>query len=120
MLDWDWIPFFLPGSAAAAGGSSWSGRYPCDKDTLLPELFQTSCSVLFDHFAVAVDGEGSTAGGKGDAAVVAAGLLAGFLGSLQCFLNGMTVVRGHARKDRRSYGQSSAHPGVKTKPEALS
>ena len=71
------------------------------KDTLLPELFQTSCSVLFDHFAVAVDGEGSTAGGKGDAAVVAAGLLTGFLGSSESLFKAGAVVSSHAAKAKR-------------------
>ncbi len=61
-------------------------------------LLFSLCSIALEHFAVAVDGEGSTAGGKGDAAVVAAGLLAGFLGSAECFFKAGAVISSHVAK----------------------
>ena len=56
--------------------------------------------VALKHFAVTVDGKGFPAGGEGDSAVVAAGLLAGFLGSAEGFFKAGAVVGSHAAKDR--------------------
>lgn len=57
----------------------------------VPWLSARQNGILLDYLPVSINGEAFFAGLQYDSAEETTRLLAGFLGSLQCFLNGMTV-----------------------------